>query len=101
MPQLAQKVAAAERASADICKFATRVDTNEQLDRLLEFYQNFSRKIPLAAMGMGKLGRRSRKLLAQLGSVLTYAHLGSAQVDGQLSVAEARRAVAASSQKSG
>ena len=60
MPQLAQKVAAAERAGADICKIATRVDTDAQLDLLLEFYQNFSRKIPLAAMGMGKLGRRSR-----------------------------------------
>ena len=47
----------------------------------------------IAAMGMGKLGRAARLWCAKRGSVLNYAHLGAAQIDGQLSVAQWRRAL--------
>jgi 3-dehydroquinate dehydratase-1 len=43
-------------------------------------------------MGMGKLGRRSRLLLAAAGSVLNYAHLGHPTVQGQWSLAQLRAA---------
>jgi 3-dehydroquinate dehydratase len=44
-------------------------------------------------MGIGKLGRLSRRLLARNGSVLNYAHLGTRAVEGQLSLAEMRRVI--------
>ena len=47
--------------------------------------------LPISAMGIGKLGRLSRVRLMQAGSVLNYAHLGEPSLEGQLSLAEARR----------
>ena len=44
------------------------------------------------AMGLGKLGRISRGLLAEAGSVLNYAHLGRPTVEGQWSLAQLRAA---------
>jgi len=78
-------------SGATIAKIATRTDTSAQLDRLIHFFERHHRSLPLAAMGIGRLGRASRRELARRGSALNYAHLGSAVVPGQLSVEELRR----------
>ena len=81
----------AHSTGATIIKIATRTDTSAQLDRLLQFFERHRRSSVLAAMGIGRLGRTSRRELARRGSALNYAHLGSAAVSGQLSVEELRR----------
>jgi 3-dehydroquinate dehydratase-1 len=84
---------AAKSLGADLLKIATTTDTPEQLARLQQFFLSHRRKIRIVAMGMGKLGRTARLWCAKHGSVLNYAHLGVAQIDGQLSVAQWRRAL--------
>ncbi|MDP9254368.1 MAG: type I 3-dehydroquinate dehydratase [Verrucomicrobiota bacterium] len=90
--------AAARRAcslGADIFKLATRTDRLDQLNRLLEFLESGSALVPISVMGIGKLGRVSRARLAQAGSVLNYAHLGRATIEGQWSLAQLRTALEA------
>jgi 3-dehydroquinate dehydratase I len=77
----------------DVAKFATGTETISQMDRLLDFFERHSNKRKIAVMGIGKLGRRSRLLLAKRGCALNYAHLGSAGAAGQLSISELRRAL--------
>ncbi len=83
---LRRKAAAARRFGADIFKIVTRTDTPEQVDRLLEFFDNPHVDLPISAMGFGKFGRVARLELAARGSVLNYVHLGQAQVRGQFSL---------------
>jgi 3-dehydroquinate dehydratase-1 len=95
MPTLASLEAAARRAQslgADIFKIAARTDRPSQLRNLVKLVQSRSSPIPISAMGLGKLGRISRVLLADAGSVLNYAHLGHPTVKGQWSLAELRAA---------
>ncbi len=95
MPALGALQTAARRAQslgADIFKVAARTDRLEELRNLLEFMQSRSASIPISAMGVGKLGRLSRARLAAAGSVLNYAHLGTATVEGQWSLAQLRAA---------
>lgn len=80
---------------ADIFKIAVRVETASELARLLAFFEQASRKLPTAAMGIGRLGRRSRVELARAGSVLNYVYLAQPQTTGQLSLVEARSALQA------
>lgn len=87
------KARRAAALGADIFKIAVRTDTNAQLARLLEFFVAARSGISLSAMGIGRLGGISRVLLAQCGSVLTYAALGSKTVHGQLTVEELRLAL--------
>jgi 3-dehydroquinate dehydratase I len=77
----------------DVAKFATRTDTISQMTTLLDFYARQSKQTKMAVMGIGKLGRRSRLLLAKRGCALNYAHLGSPHAAGQLSISESRRAL--------
>jgi 3-dehydroquinate dehydratase I len=77
-----------------IAKFATRTDTISQMGRLLDFFDRQPERTKVAVMGIGKLGRRSRLLLAKRDCPLNYAHLGSARAAGQLSISELRRALA-------
>jgi 3-dehydroquinate dehydratase I len=91
--RLDQIAARARSLGADVVKIATRTDTRSQMQTLLDFYDDQSRLGPVAAMGIGKFGRASRLALARRGSVLNYAHLGSAAVPGQLSVRDLRRAL--------
>jgi 3-dehydroquinate dehydratase-1 len=84
---------AANSLGADVLKIATRTDTPEQLARLQQFFSLHRRTMKISAMGMGRLGRAARLWCAQRGSVLNYAHLGTARIDGQLSVAQWRRAL--------
>src|SRR5882724_8756376 len=83
---LKTKARAAKSRGAHIFKVATRVDTPEQLARLLDFAANDDIDLAISAMGMGKLGAVSRIVLAQLGSVLIYTSLRQPKIDGQLSI---------------
>jgi 3-dehydroquinate dehydratase I len=85
------KASAAKTRGADIFKVATRTDTPIELGRLVDFVTNSRVNLPLAIMGIGKLGAISRILLARAGSVLIYASLGAANdIEGQLSLEELR-----------
>lgn len=88
---LTAKACKAKAHGADIFKIATRTDTPMELGRLLDFMTNSRADLPLAVMGVGKLGAISRVLLARAGSVLIYASLGAASdIEGQLSLDQLR-----------
>lgn len=72
-------------------KLATRTDERPQLEMLLDFFRKNRDRLPLAAMGMGKLGRASRRQLLRLGSVLNYAALAAPNASGQPTLEELRR----------
>ncbi len=70
-------------AGASLFKVAARVETPRELMVLLDFLAAETR-LPLAVMGMGRLGRVSRLAAAALGSRLNYGYLGDEpQVPGQ------------------
>jgi 3-dehydroquinate dehydratase-1 len=88
---LARKARAAKANGANIFKVATRTDTPIELARLLEFVTNKHVGLPIAAMGIGRLGAISRVLLARAGSALVYASVGEASaIEGQLSLKQLR-----------
>jgi 3-dehydroquinate dehydratase-1 len=91
LSELRRKLRAVTDIHPAIFKVATRVDEEAQLARLLAFFDEARAVLPTAAMGIGKLGRRSRLELARRGSVLQYAYLARRQAPGQLSLAEALR----------
>lgn len=64
----------AHDAGATVFKVATMTETEEELERLLTF-QQLAHPLPIAAMGMGSLGKKSRPLLAAAGSALVYGWL--------------------------
>jgi 3-dehydroquinate dehydratase-1 len=82
---------AAQSLGADVLKIATRTDTPAQFARLLEFFAATAPYLPVAAMGLGRLGKKSRRELMRGGSVLNYAHLGEASLPGQPSLRELQR----------
>ena len=88
---LTAKARAARAHRADVFKVATRTDTPMELGRLLDFMTSLRVDIPLAVMGIGKLGAISRVLLTRAGSSLIYASLGPAtNIEGQLSLDQLR-----------
>jgi 3-dehydroquinate dehydratase-1 len=88
---LVAKARAAQAEGANIFKVATRTDTPVQLARLLNFITNKGVNLPVAAMGIGKLGAISRVLLTRAGSVLIYASLAApTDIEGQLSLEQHR-----------
>jgi len=91
LAKLDRLVASAQSSGATIVKVATRTDSPAQLDRLIQLFERHHRSAALSVMGIGRIGRASRRELARRGSVLNYAHLGSASVAGQLSIGELRR----------
>jgi len=96
MPSLAVLRKLADRAhslGADIFKIVARTDDRQQLEQLLAFAQSKSLPLSISAMGVGKLGRVSRAVLANTGSVLNYAHLGRATAQGQMSLSELRAVI--------
>ena len=88
---LDQIASEARSLGAAIVKVAIRTDTVAQLSRLLDFWEDQRAAGDVAAMGVGKHGRRSRIELARRGNVLNYGHLGSPAASGQLSIQELRR----------
>lgn len=80
---LRDQLGAAIGRGADIFKIATRTDNGAQLQRLLSFFQENSDALPIAAMGLGKLGAESRRRLLHLGSALNYAAVGESNAPGQ------------------
>jgi len=89
--RLEQLARAAENHRADIFKVATRTDTRAQLARLVDFFDQSRRIVPISAMGIGKHGRAARIAFLRRGSALNYAHLSNAAVAGQFSLVELRR----------
>ncbi len=75
---------------AHLFKVATTTHTAAQLIRLMTWLES-ENTLPIAAMGMGTLGKISRPLLAQLGSQLNYGHLGAPLVPGQWPAGELRQ----------
>jgi 3-dehydroquinate dehydratase-1 len=90
---LGDLIAEAQSLGADIVKFAVTPQSSSDLAVLAGFLEN-GPTVPLSLMGMGALGRVSRLLLGQLGSVLNYGYLDSATVPGQWSAAELKRLLA-------
>jgi len=84
---------AAKASGADLLKVATRTDTSAQMARLLDFFEQQRVKTRIAAMGIGRLGKMSRLEFAKRGSILNYAHLGTPQAEGQLSITQLRHAL--------
>ena len=82
--------ARAKAASPNVFKLVTRVDTPAAVERLLAAFDTLKTSFPVGAMGVGRFGRESRVELFARGSVLNYAHLGHAWIEGQLSLAELR-----------
>ena len=77
---------------ADLFKVATTTHSASQLSILLSWVES-EKNLPLAAMGMGSLGKISRPLLAQLGSQLNYGYLDKPIVPGQWPAGELRRVI--------
>lgn len=75
-------------AGVDVLKIATRADSPGDVARLLNLLE--SPPLPLAVMGMGRLGMASRVMLAAAGSVLNYGWLHRPNVTGQWSARELR-----------
>jgi 3-dehydroquinate dehydratase-1 len=84
----------ARSLGADLLKIVTRIDTPAQMATLLEFFQRQRREIRIAVMGIGRLGRISRREFARRGSVLNYAHLGQPLNTAQLSLRQLRNSLA-------
>jgi 3-dehydroquinate dehydratase-1 len=93
---LRTKARTADRLRADVFKVATRTDAPTQLERLLDFTAHKDVDLAVSVMGIGRLGALSRVILPRLGSVLAYAPVGRAQLQGQLSIAELRSSLSRS-----
>ena len=91
LPALQRLARRAEKFSPHLFKVVTRTDRAADLCRLLKFFDEEHRRLPLSVMGHGRLGKKSRIALSQRGSLLQYVHLGTALVSGQCSLAQARR----------
>jgi 3-dehydroquinate dehydratase-1 len=88
---LEAKAREAKSHGANVFKVATRTDTPVELGRLLEFITATRSRVPIAAMGIGKLGAISRVLLARAGSALIYTSVGPvSDIEGQLSLQQLR-----------
>jgi 3-dehydroquinate dehydratase-1 len=90
---LRAKAAEAKTRGADIFKVAVRCETPAALARLVDLVADKNVKLPVSAMGIGKLGAVSRLLLARCGSALNYGSLQTAHVEGQLPFEVLRSAI--------
>ena len=90
--KLREAAARAADSGAQIFKVATLTKTPRDIARLLELFSGSS--LPLAVMGMGPLGRSSRLLFADCGSVLNYGWLHRPNAPGQWSALELKKMLA-------
>lgn len=82
LPQLRDQFRQATEAGAEAVKFATTLNHPSDLLTLMQLLAE-NPQVPMSVMGMGPLGKISRLLLAQLGSVFNYGYLDAATVPGQ------------------
>lgn len=92
LDDLCRKRDAALAAGADIVKFAATLHGTADIATLAALLEEPGHP-PMSIMGMGKLGRISRLLFAQLGSVLNYGYLDQATVPGQWPAARLRELI--------
>jgi 3-dehydroquinate dehydratase-1 len=92
LDELKRKRDAALAAGADLVKFAATLHSTADIATLAALLEEPGHP-PLSVMGMGKLGRVSRLLFAQLGSVLNYGYLDRATVPGQWPAARLRELI--------
>lgn len=92
LQELLRKRDAALAAGADMVKFAATIRGTADIATLAALLEEPGHP-PLSVMGMGKLGRVSRLIFAQLGSVLNYGYLDKATVPGQWPAARLRELV--------
>jgi 3-dehydroquinate dehydratase-1 len=79
-------------AGDDVVKLAATLQSTADIVRLAALLEEPCHP-PMSVMGMGKLGRVSRLLFAQLGSVLNYGYLDKATVPGQWPAARLRELI--------
>jgi 3-dehydroquinate dehydratase-1 len=72
----------AQTAGLDAAKFATFVNSHDDLVRLINLTSG-QHRLRLAVMGMGPWGRVSRLVLAKCGSLLNYGYVGESNAPGQ------------------
>lgn len=92
LDELKRKRDTALAAGADLVKFAATLHSTADIAVLAALLEEPGHP-PLSVMGMGKLGRVSRLLFAQLGSVLNYGYLDKATVPGQWPAARLRELI--------
>jgi 3-dehydroquinate dehydratase-1 len=92
LDELKRRRDAALAAGADLVKFAATLHSTADMAVLAALLEEPGHP-PLSVMGMGHLGRVSRLLFAQLGSVLNYGYLDKATVPGQWPAARLRELV--------
>ncbi len=74
----------------DAVKVATTLQTPGDLARLIQL-ASVEKRLPIAVMGMGQLGRASRLVLAKCGSLLNYGYVGESNAPGQWEAAELKK----------
>jgi 3-dehydroquinate dehydratase I len=84
--RLQETIQRAYDIGADAVKIATVTESASDMARLLALFERAP--LPLAVMGMGRLGMASRIALATAGSVLNYGWIDRPNVSGQWSVRE-------------
>ncbi len=67
----------------DIVKMAMVTDTLPQVFEMSEVIAKFGSRVSLSLMGMGKMGKISRLVLARSGSCLNYGYLQTENAPGQ------------------
>ncbi|MCB1212169.1 MAG: type I 3-dehydroquinate dehydratase [Verrucomicrobiales bacterium] len=72
----------AQTAGLDAVKFATFLNSEEDLVRLIRL-ASAQHRLRTAVMGMGPWGRVSRLVLAKCGSLLNYGYVGDSNAPGQ------------------
>lgn len=74
----------------DAVKVATTLQSADDLARLIQLVAT-EKRLPVAAMGMGILGRVSRLALAKCGSLLNYGYVGESNAPGQWAASELKK----------
>ena len=92
LDDLKRKRDTALAAGADIVKFAATLHRTADIATLAALLEEPGHP-PLSLMGMGGLGRISRLLFAQLGSVLNYGYLDRPTIPGQWPAARLRELI--------
>ena len=92
LDELRRKRDTALAAGADMVKFAATLHGAADIATLAALLEEPDHP-PLSVMGMGRLGRVSRLIFAQLGSVLNYGYLDIPTVPGQWPAARLRELV--------